>query len=257
MIRYNMDILSEHDELDALYSVKCFKTEQDYFNALTRFSEASYNDIRFYNPTVVILSEDICKDFLVKLDEIKNTALDANIAPVILQIENMEEAVAEKHEKQLSDGMSTFAATMDIVIKYISAARLPDIPRTSAAAPKPLILAVDDKPELLCTINGMLSGDFKIIGVTSARAALKALEKHIPDLFLLDIEMPETDGFALACTIRADKKFENTPILFLTGKNSKEHVMTAIKTGVNDYILKPVNKQTLISKINKYLAAGR
>jgi len=118
---------------------------------------------------------------------------------------------------------------------------------------KPVILAVDDKPELLTAIASILESEFKVIAVTSGRAALNVLEKRTPRLFLLDIEMPRMDGYELAKVIRRQKRFESAPIIFLTGKSTRNDVVAAIKNGGNDYLLKPVEKELLLGKIQKYL----
>jgi len=118
---------------------------------------------------------------------------------------------------------------------------------------KPVILAVDDKPELLTAIVSILEGEFKVIAVTSGRAALNVLEKHTPGLFLLDIEMPRMDGYELAKVIRRQKRFESAPIIFLTGKNTRDDVIAALKNGGNDYLLKSVEKELLLENIRKYL----
>lgn len=258
MSKYNMDILAKCNELDASNTVKGFRSSQDYFDMLTNFTVIPYNNLRLYNPILVVHREDIRKDFLKELNAIKNTVSLLKITPIMTQINNIEEAVDKQREKQLSDGISTFFATMDILISHIVEARLPDTgTQASAVKSKHLILAVDDKPELLATLTNMLSKEYKVISVTSAEAALKALEKHVPNLFLLDIEMPDINGYDLAGMIRKSKKFENVPILFLTSKNTKGHVMTAMKSGGNDYLLKPVDKQMLIMKIEQHLAKER
>lgn len=118
---------------------------------------------------------------------------------------------------------------------------------------KPVIFAVDDKPELLAAIAGMLKDRFTVICVTSGKAALNAIKKHTPDLFILDIEMPLMDGYELAGLIRKHKNFERTPIIFLTGRSTRSDVITAVVNGGNDYILKPVEKELLLSKIQNFL----
>lgn len=118
---------------------------------------------------------------------------------------------------------------------------------------KPVILAVDDKPELLTVIVNMLKDHYKVMAATSGAAALKVIEKYKPQLFLLDIEMPQMSGFQLAQAIRSYDEFKLTPIIFLTGKVSRDDVVSAIKNGGNDYIVKPAEKDVLLGKIQKYL----
>lgn len=117
----------------------------------------------------------------------------------------------------------------------------------------PLIISVDDKPGLLTAINSALKSRYKVISVTSGMAALKAIEVHTPAIFLLDIEMPVMSGYELATKIRKNEKFKKTPIIFLTSMASREHVINAIAHGGNDYLVKPVDSNILLGKIEYYL----
>jgi CheY-like chemotaxis protein len=87
----------------------------------------------------------------------------------------------------------------------------------------------------------------------SAAKMFSLIEKVNPDLILLDIEMPEMDGFELARRIRADSKYADTPILFLTGNASRENIEKGISIGISDFIVKPSNHVNLLVKARKYM----
>jgi len=117
---------------------------------------------------------------------------------------------------------------------------------------KKTILAVDDTPFFLTTLKKILQDtDYKLLCVTSGSDALKSLEKHHPDLVLLDIEMPVMDGYELAAQIR--KRGEKAPIAFLTGNAKKENVVRAVEAGAADFIVKPINKEEVLAKIERYI----
>jgi CheY-like chemotaxis protein len=117
---------------------------------------------------------------------------------------------------------------------------------------KKTILAVDDTPFFLTTLKKILQDtDYKLICVTSGGDALKFLNKHNPDLLLLDIEMPEMNGYELAAKIRRGGKM--APIVFLTGNAKKENVVKAVEAGAADFIVKPVNKEGVLAKIGSYI----
>lgn len=124
-------------------------------------------------------------------------------------------------------------------------------------AGKPIILAVDDKPEILTALTGILGNKYKVISMTNGNMALKAIEVHSPALFLLDIEMPIINGYDLAKQIRKNEKFKNTPILFITGMADKDHMGAAVANGGNDCILKPVDSNILLAKIEQHLINTR
>jgi len=114
------------------------------------------------------------------------------------------------------------------------------------------ILAVDDTAFFLTILKKILSDrKYLLTCVASGRDALKYLEKHEPDIFLLDIEMPGMDGYELAAKIK--EIGQKAPIIFLTGNAQKDYLAKAVKVGAVDFIIKPINKEVLISKIHKYL----
>jgi CheY-like chemotaxis protein len=114
------------------------------------------------------------------------------------------------------------------------------------------ILAVDDTAFFLTILKKILQDTrYKLTCVASGRDALKYLEKNQPDIFLLDIEMPGMDGYELAAKIK--ESGSKAPIIFLTGNARKEHLAKAVEAGAVDFIIKPINKDTLLTKIRKYL----
>jgi len=115
------------------------------------------------------------------------------------------------------------------------------------------ILAVDDMPEILSFVNSALKNYYKIVAVTSAKAALNYMKAQKPDLFLLDIDMPEMDGFELLRIIRSTTEYKKTPVVFLTGNSSRDHVTAAMLEGCNDFIVKPTTYEYLRTIVGKYM----
>ncbi len=118
---------------------------------------------------------------------------------------------------------------------------------------KKKILAIDDMPEILNAIKSIAERDYSVYCVTGHKAAGKFLAANIPDLILLDIEMPDMNGFALMEIIRGMKEHELTPILFLTGNATVENIVRARRAGSNDFLKKPIDAQVLLSKIRKHI----
>ena len=118
---------------------------------------------------------------------------------------------------------------------------------------KKIVLSVDDMPEILAGVKSVLKGYYDVFGVTGAAEAMKFLLTREPDLFILDIDMPLIDGYDTATLIRMDEKHKNTPIIFLTSNSTRGHVLKAIEAGGNDYMVKPINRELLLSKAQKFL----
>lgn len=115
------------------------------------------------------------------------------------------------------------------------------------------ILTVDDNPGNLTIINGILKEFYKVYPVDSGATALRFLEKQKPDLFLIDVEMPEMSGVELFGKIKADSRFADTPVIFLTGNTETEGEEAAFKLGASDYIRKPINDTILLARIRMHL----
>ncbi|MCL1999603.1 MAG: response regulator [Turicibacter sp.] len=136
----------------------------------------------------------------------------------------------------------------------------PKKPATLSSKPSPIdpeqtynILAVDDTAFFLQILKTHLSNTrYKITCLNSGITALRFLNGgNKVDLFLLDIEMPDMNGYELAESIR--KMGRTEPIVFLTGTASRDAVIKAIRSGGTDFILKPCNREQIISRFEKHL----
>ena len=115
------------------------------------------------------------------------------------------------------------------------------------------VLAVDDRPEILNNVQAALNRHYKVLGAPSGIMALQIMDRYKIDLFYLDIDMPEMDGFELASRIRATAKYAKTPIIFLTSNSSRDNIERAISLGSDDFIVKPSNHVNLLVKARKYM----
>ena len=117
------------------------------------------------------------------------------------------------------------------------------------------ILIVDDREENLLTLEGILDNpELKIIKATSGNEALGLLLEHEISMILLDVQMPEMDGFETAEIIRSNEKTKHIPIIFVTAiSKQREHVFKGYQTGAIDYLYKPLDLEILQSKIAAYI----
>lgn len=115
---------------------------------------------------------------------------------------------------------------------------------------KKIIMVVDDTPSNLQHAMQVLSDTYKVVPVKSGEAALSALEKVTPDLILLDIEMPDMDGFETIKRIRQSNHIcENTPVIFLTSHSDKESEIRGFAAGAGDFIMKPFVPEIMLARI--------
>ncbi|MGR3180064.1 MAG: response regulator, partial [Candidatus Anammoxibacter sp.] len=119
---------------------------------------------------------------------------------------------------------------------------------------KQKILLVDDKPEnLLALENLLMESDLDIVKARSGNEALGLTLEHDFALVLLDVQMPEIDGFETAELMRGCEKTKNIPIIFVTAiSNEDEHIFKGYEAGAVDYLYKPINPFILQSKVNAF-----
>ena len=121
---------------------------------------------------------------------------------------------------------------------------------------KQKILIVDDKPENLFTLEDFIleNLDVEVIKAESGNEALKHILHHHFSLAILDVQMPEMDGYELAKYIRVRKESKSTPIIFLSAVYTDDfHVFKGYDSGGVDFITKPFNPQLLLNKINFFI----
>jgi PAS domain S-box-containing protein len=125
--------------------------------------------------------------------------------------------------------------------------------------PKAKILLVDDNRDVLNSMSAVLEVlDEEVLTASSANEALRHLLKHDPAVIVLDVMMPETDGFQLAAMIRQRERFKHTPILFLTGLGKEDrHMLQGYQAGAVDYLLKPVDPDVLRSKVRIFVELAK
>ncbi len=127
---------------------------------------------------------------------------------------------------------------------------------TNAAQPlqQPVILVVDDNPRNLQVISTMLTANgYKVIVASSGSSALKSLEMREPDLVLLDIMMPDMNGFEVCGIIKTNEQWKDIPVVFLTAKTDLSDIIQGFKLGAVDYITKPFRIDEVLVRINTHI----
>jgi len=120
---------------------------------------------------------------------------------------------------------------------------------------KPCILAVDDVPHMLRSIQYALRSKFNVHALLKPEMLEEFLQKInvTPDLFLLDFNMPVINGYDLFLKIRELPEHKQTPIIFLTSEGTIDNVTAAVNLGASDFIVKPFNSSTLREKVTKHI----
>jgi DNA-binding response OmpR family regulator len=116
------------------------------------------------------------------------------------------------------------------------------------------ILIVEDNTELLELLRSYLKlAGFVIATATNGLDALKKVRSGSPDLIVLDLVLPELDGFAVCEILKRDSTTARTPIILLTGLTSEFTRYAGLESGANEYVTKPANPDQLLSRIEYWL----
>ncbi len=119
---------------------------------------------------------------------------------------------------------------------------------------KSRILVVDDNQATLFLFKKILEKKFTLLSASGGKEALQILnEQEPPDLILSDIMMPEMSGYALFQEIKKDVRIASIPIIFVTALGSETDELKGLETGAVDYIIKPIEHNVLIARINNIL----
>ena len=126
---------------------------------------------------------------------------------------------------------------------------------TATATAKSTILVIDDSPDSLTLMSGLLKGTYRVKVATHGETGLNvALSAQPPDLILLDIMMPDVDGYEVCRQLKANPKSQGIPVIFLTAKSDTEDEQRGLSLGAVDYITKPISPAILLARVATQLA---
>ena len=119
------------------------------------------------------------------------------------------------------------------------------------------VFIVDDNDTNLITAKTALNGTYRTFALPSAERMFKLIEKITPDLILLDVDMPEMDGFKAITILKSDEKLKSIPVIFLTAKNDVESEIYGFELGALDFINKPFSPPVLIKRIETHIETDK
>ena len=118
---------------------------------------------------------------------------------------------------------------------------------------KKVVLIVDDEPANINLVAEILHNLYEIRIATNGMTALGMIEKAKPNLILLDINMPQMNGYEVAAKLKSSKETTSIPFIFLTAKSDAQSIVEGFKHGAVDYISKPFSKEELLARVETHL----
>lgn len=113
----------------------------------------------------------------------------------------------------------------------------------------PLLLAIDDNPEIIRFLQTNLSGQYNIITAAHGQAGMEKAFEYIPDIVVADIMMPVMDGIEMCRMLKTDARTSHIPIVLLTAKAEEDQQIMGLETGADDYVIKPFNLAILQTRL--------
>ena len=120
--------------------------------------------------------------------------------------------------------------------------------------PKETILIVDDDPEIINILRDYLElENYRVITAHNGQTAVQRIHSERPDCVVLDVMLPDEDGWSVTRKIRSDERVRNTPIILLTARVDDMDKIIGLELGADDYITKPFNPREVIARIRVQL----
>lgn len=118
----------------------------------------------------------------------------------------------------------------------------------------PKILIVDDDPIILMSLEFLMKKNkFDVTIARNGTEALQSLKTDLPDIVILDVMMPDVDGFAICETIKNNPKTEHIQVIFVSAKSKESDIKYGLDLGASLYITKPFSTRDLLKKVNELL----
>jgi len=158
----------------------------------------------------------------------------------------------------LGDGRIVVILDLGALVRGDWRSRVYGVPDDDQSDRRTFALVVDDSitvrrvTQRLLERNGM-----RVMTARDGVDALAILHDHVPDIILLDIEMPRMDGYEVAARVRADERLRRVPIVMITSRVGEKHRARAIELGVDDYLGKPYQESQLLDAIEPLVTRGR
>ncbi|HUV64699.1 MAG TPA: ATP-binding protein [Sedimentisphaerales bacterium] len=121
----------------------------------------------------------------------------------------------------------------------------------------PTVLLVEDNEDMRYYIGTILTNEYQIQEADNGRKGLELARRHLPDLIISDVMMPEMDGIEFCRTLKYDENTSHIPVILLTAKGSEAAQVEGLETGADDYVVKPFSQAVLLARIANLLESRR
>jgi chemosensory pili system protein ChpA (sensor histidine kinase/response regulator) len=157
----------------------------------------------------------------------------------------------------LGDGSVVMILDMAAIARINTRMQPVDLPARKQTENRLVVMVVDDSITVRKVTTRLLERNgFKVLTAKDGIDALGQLQETVPDMMLLDIEMPRMDGFELATHVRNDEQLKHIPIIMITSRTGDKHRERAAEIGVNNYLGKPYQENDLLDSIHRIIGVS-
>lgn len=121
----------------------------------------------------------------------------------------------------------------------------------------PKLVVIEDEPDTLAMLKAFLElFGFEVVGALTGEAGQKAIEEHCPDVLILDLMLPDIDGYEICRSLRAGPVTRGLPIIILSARTSQSEVERGYALGATRYLKKPVDLDRLVAEVQSAIGVG-
>ncbi len=155
----------------------------------------------------------------------------------------------QKGDVNLDELLSTIAIMVNPKPEKVKKS---ESPKTKIAG-IPTILIVEDNPDNMLTLKALLADDYIVLEATHGKQAVEISRQHLPNLILMDIALPDMDGFEVLELLRREDKIKSIPVVALTASAMIYDKDAIIASGFDEYLTKPIDENVFFKIINEFL----
>jgi signal transduction histidine kinase/CheY-like chemotaxis protein/HAMP domain-containing protein len=271
---HSATILIIEDNEPAVIQIKDFLEESGYMVIVARDGEEGLETMNHITPDGIIL--DLMMpgiDGFKVLQTIRSDERSIHIPALILTAKHITKDelkfLKQNHIYQLIQkgdvkrddllkivsGMVSKTANLSDITDVKEATDSIELKKTNETSEKPLILIVEDNPDNMIAVKALLSEKYHLIEAYNASDGLEMAKNHIPNLVLMDISLPGTDGVEAFKLMRKNPSLQHIPVVALTASALLEDKETILAHGFDDFIAKPIEEKVFFETINKFVYA--